>query len=343
MQTGEVIRKYRKEKNLTQEEMAGRLGVTAPAISKWEKGVSQPDISLLAPIARLLGISLETLLSFQEDLTAEEIADIIEETDRKLETSSFEEVFKSASDLINKYPNCYQLIWQLAVVLDARCRTDENPDLQKYEKQIEKWYIRTLESGDSNTKKSAADSLFHYYLRNNDYEEAEKYLQYFPEESTERKIRQAQIYSKTDRRQDAYKTYEEILFSEYQMLDMVMQNLVWLSMEDNLIKQGKMWMEKDSALAALFDMGKYRMYSCRLELAVKEKDVEQTFLIVQTLLDSVETIGAFTESEMYAHMKFKQIDKGFCNRIRGELINTFRDKETYHYMEHHEGWKKLTG
>lgn len=40
MRLGEVIRKYRKEKNMTQEEMANRLGVTAPAVNKWENGVS---------------------------------------------------------------------------------------------------------------------------------------------------------------------------------------------------------------------------------------------------------------------------------------------------------------
>lgn len=40
MQIGETIRKYRKEKNMTQEEMANRLGVTAPAVNKWENGVS---------------------------------------------------------------------------------------------------------------------------------------------------------------------------------------------------------------------------------------------------------------------------------------------------------------
>lgn len=40
MQIDEVIRKYRKNKNMTQEEMANRLGVTAPAVNKWENGVS---------------------------------------------------------------------------------------------------------------------------------------------------------------------------------------------------------------------------------------------------------------------------------------------------------------
>ena len=40
MQIGEMIRKYRKERNLTQEEMARYLGVTAPAVNKWENGGS---------------------------------------------------------------------------------------------------------------------------------------------------------------------------------------------------------------------------------------------------------------------------------------------------------------
>lgn len=41
MKIGEVIRRYRREKQMTQEEMANALGVTAPAVNKWEKGVSQ--------------------------------------------------------------------------------------------------------------------------------------------------------------------------------------------------------------------------------------------------------------------------------------------------------------
>lgn len=65
---GEIIRQNRKKMGLTQEEMANRLGVTAPAVNKWENNNSTPDIHLLAPIARLLNITLDHLLSFQEEL-----------------------------------------------------------------------------------------------------------------------------------------------------------------------------------------------------------------------------------------------------------------------------------
>ena len=77
MKIGEVIKKYRKEAGFTQEEMANRLGVTTPAVNKWENGNSNPDIELLAPIARLLHISLDSLMTFQEELTVAEISDII--------------------------------------------------------------------------------------------------------------------------------------------------------------------------------------------------------------------------------------------------------------------------
>ena len=81
MPVSEVIRRKRKELGLTQEQMAQRLGVSAPAVNKWENGNSYPDIMLLAPIARLLDISVDTLLSFRGELTDEEIRQIMSEAD----------------------------------------------------------------------------------------------------------------------------------------------------------------------------------------------------------------------------------------------------------------------
>ena len=53
MDIGVVIKKYRKEAGMTQEEMANRLGVTTPAVNKWENSNSKPDIELLATRKRL--------------------------------------------------------------------------------------------------------------------------------------------------------------------------------------------------------------------------------------------------------------------------------------------------
>ena len=60
---GNRISKYRKEKGMTQEELAGKLGVSSQAVSKWENDASCPDISLLPELCRILGISTDELLT----------------------------------------------------------------------------------------------------------------------------------------------------------------------------------------------------------------------------------------------------------------------------------------
>lgn len=67
MQIGSRVSVCRQNKNLTQEELAYRLGITPQALSKWERGVSFPDISMLADLARLLGVSSDFLLGLGAD------------------------------------------------------------------------------------------------------------------------------------------------------------------------------------------------------------------------------------------------------------------------------------
>ena len=61
--TGTVIRDLREAKGLTQEELAARILVSGKAVSKWETGRGFPDVSLLEPLAKALGISVIELLS----------------------------------------------------------------------------------------------------------------------------------------------------------------------------------------------------------------------------------------------------------------------------------------
>lgn len=64
---GNRIAKYRKQKGMTQEELASKLGVSSQAVSKWENDASCPDISLLPQLCRILGISADELLSGKTD------------------------------------------------------------------------------------------------------------------------------------------------------------------------------------------------------------------------------------------------------------------------------------
>lgn len=69
---GTIIQQRRKDAGLTQAQLADRLGVTAPAVNRWEKDLSFPDATLLAPLARCLKTDLNELFSFYDSLSAKE-------------------------------------------------------------------------------------------------------------------------------------------------------------------------------------------------------------------------------------------------------------------------------
>lgn len=63
---GKFILKLRREKNMTQQELADKIGVTDRAISKWENGRGLPDLSLMMPLCKELGITINELISGEQ-------------------------------------------------------------------------------------------------------------------------------------------------------------------------------------------------------------------------------------------------------------------------------------
>ena len=341
MNIAEVIRKYRKEAGLTQEEMANRLGVTTPAVNKWENGNSNPDIELLAPIARLLHISLDTLMSFHEELAPSEIGDMIREMDTMFISEGFETVYEWASDKIKEYPNCNMLIWQLVVMLDARRLTDVTIDSEKYDEQINAWYELVLKDEDEKIKRHAADSLFGFYLRKKEYVKAEGYLQYFSDNDPMKKIYQGRLYKEQGDKENAYKTFEDIVLSAYHTLNFAFSLMTGLALEEGDIQEARYLAEKMGAIAGIFEMGKYHECVSMLDVVCAEKNVEETYHIVEQLLTSVDSLCDFQKSRLFQHMKFSETGSLFAENLKEKLLEGFRDSESFGYMRGDMAWEDL--
>lgn len=77
MEIGNIIREYRTRRGMTQEELAQALSVTPQAVSRWEIGVSYPDIAMVPGIARVLEVSADELLGCGDfDKTRESLTDL---------------------------------------------------------------------------------------------------------------------------------------------------------------------------------------------------------------------------------------------------------------------------
>lgn len=74
---GEIISYLRKEKNMTQNDLAEKMNVTDKAVSKWERNLSCPDVNSIPKLAEILGISVEELLNAQTKQENSKADDII--------------------------------------------------------------------------------------------------------------------------------------------------------------------------------------------------------------------------------------------------------------------------
>lgn len=62
---GSMVAELRKEKGMTQADLAEKMGITDKAVSKWERDLSYPDIASIPRLAEILGVSVDELLSLK--------------------------------------------------------------------------------------------------------------------------------------------------------------------------------------------------------------------------------------------------------------------------------------
>ena len=103
---GENLKRLRLEKNLTQEKLADFLGVSFQSISKWERGDTYPDITMLPSIASFFNVSVDELLGVNKAKEEEEIKRLLEEHDNFTDNKLIKE---SIYNLKDKYPNDFRV------------------------------------------------------------------------------------------------------------------------------------------------------------------------------------------------------------------------------------------
>ncbi|MDE7279080.1 MAG: helix-turn-helix domain-containing protein, partial [Oscillospiraceae bacterium] len=114
---GENLKKQRKLRELTQEQLADILGVSFQAVSKWERGEVYPDIELLPTIAEYFGITTDELLGMKEIRNSSEADKILKQQKENLSKGLIKENIELLAEAVKVYPNNYELLAQYAMNL----------------------------------------------------------------------------------------------------------------------------------------------------------------------------------------------------------------------------------
>ena len=322
------------------------LAVLVVAVDFFDNLVGLRRVACYQQLHRLLprlhasrGVNQRAYL--KDDITDKEIDIFIKESDRRLNHEPYEEVFADAKKKLEEYPGNERLKWQVATVLNAARLFIEVADSDRYDDVICSWFSGLLESEDLSIRKSAAEALFHFYYRKEDYQTAERYLLYYSEDNPERKLMQSNIYAKTGKINEAYVSYEEMMLAEVNQLRVIMNALQILCEEDGDLDLAHRVADASSDVAKCFDMGVYQEISMPLELAAYEKNIDETARIMEKLISNCDSISDFTKSKLFSHLSFKQYGKDFYEDLRSDLVKRFCDEETFEYMSGNIYWEIL--
>ena len=182
---GIKIKELRKKKDMTQEKLAEYLNVSFQAISKWETGVASPDVSMIVPLARLLGVSADELFGLKDNVAdprQAELENLWGETWPSGDTAKRYEIAKIA---VAEYPENFNYLLWLADAEQwfATHNCDDNTPEQSshYENSI-RCYERIIEDCDDISIKN--DALYGIVFVLNDLyrlDEAKKYAEQHPQ------------------------------------------------------------------------------------------------------------------------------------------------------------------
>ncbi|MBQ9131643.1 MAG: helix-turn-helix transcriptional regulator [Clostridia bacterium] len=112
-QIGQRIKQFRKQNGLTQERLAEYLGVTDKAVSKWECGLTAPDLALIMPLARILHVSADELLGGKKEETDAKRLEYDEHYENNMKYD-IRENYRVAQQAVKDYPNDYKYLVFLA-------------------------------------------------------------------------------------------------------------------------------------------------------------------------------------------------------------------------------------
>ena len=124
----ENLIRFRKERKLTQSDVAQHLGITKASVSKWETGQTMPDVALLPLIASFYGVTLDELMGYEPMLTNQQIQAIYERFTSRFASESFDSIFTDIQIEIRRYYSCCPFLYQIAVLLLNHC----NPKIYRF-------------------------------------------------------------------------------------------------------------------------------------------------------------------------------------------------------------------
>ncbi len=180
---GKRIKDLRKKNDLTQEKLADFLGVTYKAVSKWECGVTVPDLSLIVPLAKLFRVSTDELLGNNFDDSEKRRLEIEDLYKKTWQTGDLNDRHRISKMAVAEFPGDMKyldwLAWVTAML--SFSYEDDATYIAEQEKAIKMFECVIDNTADERIKASSIQGIVQYLSFRGRNDEALEYAKQYPE------------------------------------------------------------------------------------------------------------------------------------------------------------------
>ena len=132
LRLAENIKSFRKQRKMTQEQLAEAMGVSVSAVHKWETAQTSPELGLVLELADLFGTSTDVLLGYE--WRRGDAGDALQRIKALIEEKAYEEAVTEAERALQKFPNNFEIVYQAAMAyLEWSHTFDMNGGMKEYQ------------------------------------------------------------------------------------------------------------------------------------------------------------------------------------------------------------------
>jgi transcriptional regulator with XRE-family HTH domain len=283
---GKVICDLRKKSGITQEQIADAVGVSVPAVSKWETGNSYPDITLLIPIARYLGVTVDKLLHYECEISNEKVLEIVKKCTQRFEAEGFDAGLELCNDYLKNYPNNLYLKFRISGLLPwfaaKKCTSEET--VQNARKQAVSLLKEACESKEEKISNASSYMLACTYIQMNKSKEAQNILETMPKSGLDPNKILPTVYMQQGEIAKAVKLYQQNLLNDLNGVTMALTGLAGIAMKEKKWKDALEYADAQRKLIETFKLEDFMLasnYHLYLSIYSKRKDAENTLLYLK--------------------------------------------------------------
>ena len=341
LKINEKIYELRRGKQMTQEQLANALGVTAPAVNKWEKGNSYPDITLLAPLARILDTTLDELLSFQRELTDREVLKLEADLGKRFEAEGYETALEACEKYLKEYPNFLCLKFRVANLISSMlliCNVQgDRTDYQARAREL-------LEEVAAGTRVDLAEAakvmLVGHYMGKKDFDKAEQILDGMPDLIYDKRDLYPSLYLQQNKLDKAQKMFETELFQKLNRIILALNSLKGIYIRRGDRERAKKYIDMGAELLTMFGLHHTTVCEQYLDFYMNSGDRSLALDWLERYLEEFDRISFdYSDSFFFSTLELKE-SKENMTQLRRLLVQSFETEEEWEELRGEERFQK---